>query len=442
MAHALSTLYDPDAYTRGVPHELLQTLRAKSAVHWVDETQLEAWPGGPGFWLVLRHAEVDRVLKSPQLFSSWLGGTQLRDPATDTDLGYVRKMMLNMDPPEHGRLRRLLAKAFTTRAVTRLEASIDAYARTLIDDMIGGRTEGTVDFVAAVASQLPIMVLADVLGMPREDRWLTFDWANRVIGFQDADYLASNAGGSVALSPIGREALRCRPTPDANGRMPDPRSRDGIPDLYRYAHLLAEQKRRAAGDDVMSLLLAAQDDETQARLSNEEFENLFWLFSVAGNETLRNGLPGGLIGLCQHPQAYAQLRKAPDIVLPLADEMLRWWTPVMIFRRTATADAELGGARIRAGQKVVVSFTSANRDERVFEQPDAFVADRKPNPHLALGAGPHYCLGAHLARAQMKAVFRHLSARMQSVELAAAPTFLRSNFQRGVKTLPIRWRAA
>ena len=285
-------------------------------------------------------------------------------------------------------------------------------------------------------------MLADVLGMPREDRWLTFDWANRVIGFQDRDYLASDAGATQALSPIGRQALEVRPSPDPDGRMPNPRTRDGIPDLYLYAHLLAEQKRRDPGDDVMSLLLAAVDDETSATVSNEEFENLFWLFAVAGNETLRNGLPGGLIGLCEQPGAYRRLRDDPSVHAAAADEMLRWWTPVMTFRRTAAVDVDVGGASIQAGQKVVVSFTSANRDERVFDRPDAFVVDRSPNPHVSLGSGPHYCLGAHLARVQMKAVLRHLSTRVERIALAGAPTFLRSNFQRGVKSLPIQWKAA
>ena len=436
----LSVLYDPDAYTRGVPLSLLAELRREHAAVWVEEDALASWPGGPGFWLVLRHAEVERVLKTPKTFSSWLGGTQLRDPPTTRDLQYVRQMMLNMDPPAHGRLRRLLAKAFTSKAIAGLEVSIDAHAEALVDNMIGGRTEGTSDFVDTVAAQLPILVLADVLGMPREDRWLTFDWANRVIGFQDPDYLASDAAGAGELSPIGRKALAVRPSPNAAGRMPDPRTRDGIPDLYLYAHLLAEQKRKAPGDDVMSLLLSAVDDETNATVSNEEFENLFWLFAVAGNETLRNGLPGGLIGLCAHPETYQRLRSEPGLVASAPDEMLRWWTPVMIFRRTATTDVDLAGASIKTGQKVVVSFTSANRDETVFDQPDSFVIDRAPNPHVALGSGPHYCLGAHLARVQMRAVLKHLSARIAHIELAGAPIYLRSNFQRGVKCLPIRWK--
>ena len=441
MAAVLTSLYDPDAYVHGVPLDLLADLRRRQAVIWVDESPLPSWPGGRGFWLVLRHAEVETVLKTPKTYSSWLGGTQLRDPATPEDLTYVRQMMLNMDPPDHGRLRRLLAKAFTRRAVTQLTASIDAHARRLVDDLVGGREGGVDDFVSRVSAQLPILVLADILGMPREDRWLTFDWANRVIGYQDADYLASNAGATAQLSLIGQRALERRPQPSTDGRMPDPRSRTGMPDLYWYAHLLAEAKRAHPGEDVMSLLLAAVDDETGGRVSTAEFENLFWLFAVAGNETLRNGIPGGMIALATRPDTFQRLAREPDIMGLAADEMLRWWTPVMNFRRTARTDTRLAEANIRAGDKVVVSFTSANRDEQVFEEPDAFVVDRTPNPHLALGTGPHICLGAHLARLQMQSIFTHLSQRLDTIELAGPPTFLRSNFQRGVKALPIRWTA-
>jgi cytochrome P450 len=220
--------------------------------------------------------------------------------------------------------------------------------------------------------------------------------------------------------------------------MPDPRTRAGMPDLYAYARLLAAEKRRAPGRDVMSVLLG-QDDGT---VSDAEFENMFWLFAVAGNETLRNGLPGGLIALLAHPEALDRLRADPSGLPRAVDEMLRWWTPVMVFRRTATADVDLAGAPVRAGDKVVVSFTSANRDEAVFAEPDRFDVTRDPNPHLAFGSGPHVCLGAFLARAQMRALFAALLSRTRLIEHDGPPVLLRSAFQRGVKRLPVRWVAA
>jgi cytochrome P450 len=445
-------IFDPATYVTGVPFTALARLRAAGPVTWVDERPLEGWPGGPGFWLVLRHAETEAVLKQPRLFSSWLGATQIRDPASPQALRYVRRMMLNMDPPEHSRLRRMLARSFTPRAVAQLEQRIRGHARALAGRVFRG-PGGECDFAKDVASDLPLLTLADTLGVPDQDRWLLFDWSNRVIGYQDQDYATSAEFDPSGGTPMAREALALRPAPGPDGRMPDPRTREGMPDLYAYAHLLAQEKRRRPGDDVMSILLAQSgdnepgddepgDDEPGGRVSAEEFENMFWLFAVAGNETLRNGLPGACIALLEHPEAQDELRADPGLLATAVDEMLRWWTPVMTFRRTAAADTMLGGQQIRAGDKVVVSFTSANRDEAVFADPDRFDIRRQPNPHLVFGHGPHFCLGSHLARAQMRALFTEVLARTSVLRPAGEPSYLRSNFQRGVKQLPVAWRAA
>jgi cytochrome P450 len=431
-------LIDPDTFTAGVPYELLTRLRQQSPVVWVDEPPLAGWTGGPGFWLVLRHADVTSVLRQPELFSSWLGGTQVRDPANPSALAFARQMMLNQDPPEHGRLRRLLTRSFTPRAVALLENGIRANAAALVGRALGAADAGECDFATDIAADLPLLTLADVLGVPDSDRWLLFDWSNRVIGYQDPDYASSARFDPTGGTELARQALTARPRPDADGRMPDPRTREGMPDLYAYAHLLAEYKRRAPGEDVTSILLA-QLDSVDGRVSETEFETLFWLFSVAGNETLRNGLPGGMIALLEHPAAQDMLRADPGRLDVAIEEMLRWWTPVMVFRRTATTDAEIAGVRVRAGDKVVVSFASANRDETVFADPDGFDPGRQPNPHLTFGHGPHFCLGAHLARVQMKALFTELLTRTAAIEYAGRPTYLRSTFQRGVKHLPIRW---
>jgi cytochrome P450 len=432
-------VYDPATYVEGVPFAALARLREHSPVVWAEEVPVLGWPGGPGFWLVLRHADVQQVLTQPRLFSSWLGATQIRDPATPEALGYVRQMMLNMDPPGHSRLRRLLARSFTPRAVARLEQRIRGYARTLCDRVLAG-DDGECDFAKDLAADMPLLTLADVLGLPEQDRYLLFDWSNRVIGYQDPDYASSAAFDSAAGSPLAREAVALRPGPGPDGRLPDPRTREGLPDLYAYAHLLADEKRRRPGDDIMSILLAQADDDG-GQVSVEEFENLFWLFAVAGNETLRNGLPGACIALLEHPDAQQELRANPALMPAAVNEMLRWWTPVMTFRRTATADCEVGGQRISAGDKVVVSFTSANRDEAVFPAADRFDIRRHPNPHLVFGHGPHFCLGAHLARTQMDALLREVLARTSALRYAGPPAFLRSNFQRGVKQLPIAWSA-
>jgi cytochrome P450 len=432
-------IFDPSTYLDGVPFDALARLRRDSPVVWVDEIPVLGWPAGPGFWLVLRHAEVESVLGRPQLFSSSLGATQIRDPATPQALGYVRQMMLNMDPPDHSRLRRLLTRSFTRRAVAQLEDRVRGHARAICDRVFTG-PRGDCDFAKDVAADLPLLTLADVLGVPHQDRWLLFDWSNRVIGYQDPDYASSAEFDPASGTPMASRALELRPAPASDGRMPDPRTREGMPDLYAYAHLLAEQKRRDPGDDVMSILLAQVDDDG-GKVSVAEFENMFWLFAVAGNETLRNGLPGACIALLEHASAQDDLRADPSLLPGAVEEMLRWWTPVMTFRRTATADCELGGQHIGEGDKVVVSFSSANRDDAVFAAPDAFDIRRRPNPHLVFGYGPHFCLGAHLARSQLQALFGEVLSRTSSLTYAGRPSYLRSNFQRGVKRLPVSWSA-
>jgi cytochrome P450 len=402
---------------------------------WMDEPAVDAWPAGPGFWAVLRHADVKRVLRNPAVFSSQLGATQIRDPATPRALSYVRRMMLNLDPPEHSRLRGLLTKAFTPRAITRLEQKIHGWARELVGAVAD---KGECDFAKDVAADLPLLTLAEVFGIPAQDRWLMFDWSNRVIGYQDPEYAVSAHADPAVGTDMAASALALRPRPDAFGRMPDPRTREGMPDLYAYAGELGEYKRHNPGDDVMSNLMR-HVDTTGGRVGIEEFENLFWLFSVAGNETLRNGLPGGMLALMSTIDTQGRLREDPALLPHAVEEMLRWWTPVMHFRRTATVDTELAGTRIRAGDKVVVWFSSANRDPDAFPDPDSFRPDRTPNDHLTFGHGPHFCLGAHLARVQLRAMFTAVLDLLGEVEPAGEPVRLRSNFQNGIKSLPIRW---
>ena len=448
---ATRVVHDPATYTRQVPYAALAALRERHGVVPVTEPDLPGWPAGSGYWLVLRHADVDRVLKDPATFSSALGGTQMRDPRTAEDLAYVRRMMLNMDPPEHSRLRKLLAKSFTPKAIGALEAQVQGHVEGILDRMCaggtvgpGGTAWGTTDFAKDVSADLPLLTLADVMGVPAQDRWLMFDWANRVIGWQDPDYRVSAYFDPAGATEMGRAAYALRPEPGPDGLMPDPRSRAGMPDLYAYAHALGtlrlEQPAGGSGEDVMSILMRQRDD-LGGSVTVEEFENLFWLFAVAGNETTRNGMPGGLVGVLGDDGAQRQLRADPALVPNAVEEMLRWWTPVMTFRRTATCDIELSGVTLQRGDKVVVSFASANRDPEVFDDPDVFDIHR-PNAkrHLAFGAGPHVCLGAWLARSMMTTMFTELFARTNWLEAAGEPVWLQSNFQRGVKRLPITWR--
>ncbi len=421
-------IVNPDTYLAGVPHDVFARLRAAAPVVWMAEPAVPPWPAGPGFWGVVRHAEIKEVMRDPGTYSSYAKATQIIDPPNERTLEFVRQMMLNQDPPQHSRLRKMLARAFTPKAIARLEDRIAGWARELVDRVA---VDGECDF-AELAADLPLRTLAEIFGVPHQDRWLMYDWSNRVIGYQDQEYARSARAGADGSTEMARRALALRPEPDEHGLLPDQRTREGMPDLYAYAHDLAEHKRGSPGDDVLSNLLAEG-------ITTAEFENMFWLFSVAGNETLRNGLPGGMVALLSHVDEYRKVLRDRTLLPGAVEEMLRWWSPVMRFRRTATTDTVLGGQRIRAGDKVVVWFSAGNRDERVFTDPDRFDVTRTRNDHLSFGHGPHYCIGAHLAKVQMRALFTAVFDRLGEVTQAGEVVRLRSNFQHGVKHLPVSW---
>lgn len=426
----MNRIFHPETYADGVPYELFRELRESAPVCWVEEPAVGNWPAGPGYWAVLRHADVKYVLRSPESFSSYLGGTQIRDPDSAAELDFARAMMLNQDPPDHSRLRRISAGAFTPRALGELATAIESCAGELVD---GVRARGEADFVE-LAADLPVRTLAWIMGVPEQDRQLLVDWANRVIGYQDAAYARSGTADPAGLTDLGRAALAHRPTtwtaPD--GRPVNPRSRAALADMFAYAHALAERPRPGS-------ILARMRD---GGLSTEEFETAFFLFAVAGNETLRNALPGGLFTLLTHPDQRELLVRRPELVTSAVEEMLRFWPPVVDFRRTAARDVELAGVRIRRGEKVVVYHAAANRDGTVFPDPDRFDITRTPNDHVSFGYGPHFCLGAQLARMQMRAMLHRVVTELPGLELVpgAVPARLVSNFQNGLRHLPIRWR--
>ncbi|MFD5465772.1 cytochrome P450 [Kitasatospora sp. NPDC127059] len=429
QAH-VNQIFFPETYADGVPYDLFRELRAEAPVCWVEEPAVREWPAGPGYWAVLRHTDVKHVLRSPEDFSSNLGATQIRDPDSAADLDFARTMMLNQDPPDHSRLRRAVAAAFTPRALHDLTTDIERRAAELIAAI---HPLGEVDFVPIVAD-LPVWTLARILGVPEQDRQLLVDWSNRVIGYQDPDYAQSSTADPSRLTDAGRAALAHRPVvgtaPD--GRLVNPRSRAALTDMFAYAHALAEQP--SPGTMVARM--------REAGLSVAEFETMFFLFGVAGNETLRNGLPGGLYTLLGHPDQYRELCRRPELTASAVEELLRFWPPVLEFRRTATRDVVLAGQAIRRGDKVVVYHASANRDETVFPEPDRFDIARTPNDHVSFGYGPHFCVGAQLARIQLSVMLRRITAELPGLELAPGPPPRRlvSNFQNGLKELRIRWR--
>lgn len=406
-------VFDPRVFARGVPHERFRTLRDTEPVSWQAEHEVLDWPAGPGFWAVTRYADVRWVLRTPRVFSSWLGATQIRDPEPD-DLDFIRRMILNMDPPEHQRLRRLVSAVFTRRRLERFTDRIASRARALLDTVA---PRGHCDLPVEVTDDFPLANLADLLGVPLSDRALLLRWTNRVIGYQDPEHA---------------EVVR-----DERGRPVNPRSPAMLRDMFDYASRLAEHKREHPEDDLMTALVRARVDGRA--LDDAELRMFFFLLVIAGNDTVRSALPGGVLALAEHPDQYESLRARPELLPSAVEEILRWHPPVLSFRRTATRDVELGGARIAAGDKVVVYHVSAHFDERAFDDPFRFDITRSPNDHLAFGDGPHLCLGARFARLQLRTFFAELLSRFPHLRLDAEPTRLTSNFINGITHLPLRW---
>ena len=392
-------LVNPENYVSGVPHDAFQVLRKEAPIFWHKEPD-----GGAGFWALTRYDDVMAVSKDPGTFSSYKGGTILRDIPED-DLNNTRTIMLNMDPPQHARYRRLVSQGFTPRMTAALEPHIREIADKIIDAVIA---RGECDFVTEIAAELPLQVIAELLGIPLKDRHKVFEWSNRLIGFDDPEFQNSMEEGKLAAM-----------------------------EMYMYANQLALERKGSPRDDLVSVLMNGIVDGEQ--LSELEFDSFFLLLAVAGNETTRNLISGGMLALIENPAERARLLADPSLLPSAVEEMLRYVSPVMHFRRTATRDTEIRGQKIREGEKVTVWYISANRDEEVFPHANRFDAGRAPNNHLAFGIGEHFCLGSNLARLEIRIMFEQLLRRMPDIELAGPVARLRSNFINGVKRMPVRY---
>jgi cytochrome P450 len=406
-------VFDPNVYAQGIPHETYRRLRRDHPVYWQEEHEVDGWPAGPGFWAVTRYSDVVRVLRTPAEYSSWIGATQIRDP-DPADLSFIQQMMLNLDPPDHGRLRRIVSGVFTPRRVERFTSDVATRARLLVD---GIAERGECDLPADVTDDFPIQNLADLIGIPESDRGQILAWTNRVVGYQDPEH------ATVVHGPDGGPV--------------NPRSPAMLADMFDYAHRLAAHKRRHPADDVMTALASAEVNGQ--RLTDPELSMFFFLLVIAGNDTVRAGLPGGMMALLDHPDQHRSLLSRPELLDSAIEEMLRWHPPVLTFRRTAATDTVLAGQRIAAGEKVVVFHGSANYDEDRFPDPMRFDITRRPNDHVSFGDGPHVCMGAHFARLQLRAFYREILWRLPDIELAGPPARLVSNFIAGVKHLPVRY---
>ena len=398
MSLADIDLTNPDAFVPGVPHEWFERLRREAPVYWHEEAE------GNGFWAVTSYEDCVTVNREWQTFSSMKGAVYLWD-LPEAELEQQRMIMLNMDPPLHTRYRLLVNKGFTPRMINALEEQMRERTREILDRVAA---QGECDFVVDVAAELPLQVIADMVGVPQEDRHKIFDWSNRMIGGDDPEY----------------------------GLTEEDRQMASI-ELYAYASQLAAERRLDPHQDLISILTQAEVDGEQ--LSELELDLFFLLLSVAGNETTRNLISHGILALIDNPDQLAMLRADRSLMGSAVEEMLRWGTPVMNFRRTATHDTELGGQQIKEGDKVAFWHISANRDESVFADPYRFDITRSPNEHVAFGSGgPHYCLGANLARMEIRVMFEELLDRFTEMEIVGEVTRLRSNFINGIKHIPLR----
>jgi cytochrome P450 len=403
-------LFDPATYGHGVPYDELARRRREDPVGWVEEKPLERRSGdrtvtvrGSGYWAVVRHATIVAVSRDRERFSSGLRGAFLPDPKSPQDLDGVRRLLISMDPPDHGRIRRAIAAGFKPKTIALLRDATLAQACDLVDRVRGA---GEFDAVAELAAELPLRAIASLVGMPAEDRPILRSWSNALVGFDDPDF--ADADINAYKRAMG--------------------------DATAYALELARVRRARPGDDLVTALV--HDALDQGVITEGEFASLFLLLVIAGNETTRHLLSGGLATLAAWPQERDRLIADPTLIPSAVEELMRFVAPVMQFRRTAVVDTELDGRAVRAGDKVVLYYVSGNRDESVFDEPDQLDVARKPNPHLGFGIGPHFCLGAALARLEAAALLTALGDDLARLELTAAPRRLQSNFVNGIKSMP------
>jgi len=393
-------LTDLDIWARGVPYDEFATLRRESPVAFFAEK-----PPNSGFWSVHRYQDIVTASRDVAVFSS-ARGVSFEEP-TDEDMA-ARTTIIDMDPPEHTRLRKLVSGAFSQRAI----AMYQDFVEKLTDLVLDACPTGAFDFVDAIAKQVPIRVLARIMGLPEAELDLFIDLGDKLIANTDPDIT------DVVWGRDDTDAYRRYPFRSPYGKQ--------LWDLGRK--VIASPH----ADDVLARVLGAG-------LSETELDNFFSIMVIAGNETTRIAIAQGVLAFCQYPEQWDRVRASPALLDPATDEVMRWSCPTHFMRRTATADTTLGGADIRAGDKVILWYVSGNRDEDEFGQPDVFDVGRDPNRHLSFGrGGPHLCLGMHLARLEVKIVLAALARRVRRFELAGEPRRVRSNFTNGLKSLPIR----
>ncbi|QFU77426.1 cytochrome P450 [Halioglobus maricola] len=390
-------IYSPDAYTNGIPHAQFAWLRNNAPVYW------HALPEGGGYWVVSRHSDVIDVSRDFKTFSAEKGFVLVDDLPEDI-LDMARNQLLGMDPPKHSPLRRAVITRFTSRRLEQLEPAVRSIARGM---MAKARDIGEVNFVESLAGDLPTAVIGSLLDIP-QDMW------PQMRRWSDLQTSASD--------------------PDLGGT-PEEVNNASI-EMGTYGFQLACERKDSGADDLISLLIN-QEVEGES-VSEAEFASLFVQIAVAGNETTRGLISSGMYELIKRPELYRELEQNPALIPGAVEEMLRWTCPLHYFRRTATCATEIGGQVIAEGDKVVMLYSSANFDERVFENPLEFNIRRDTNPHLAFGHGIHLCLGANLARLEVKIFLEEFFREFKGMELLGEPTYIRSNMVHGFKDMPVR----
>lgn len=404
-------LTDLDVWERGVPYDWLALLRRDAPVFWQPERE------GRGFWAITRYDDVVAVSKDWETFSNELGGTSLQD-LTPAELE-ARKSMLDTDPPPHTRMRAIVNKGFTPRVVNAYEDRIRALARGILEHAF---EQDEFDFVESVAAEIPMWVFSEIMGLPVDDRRLIIELGDKILGNTDPDV-------------VGEEYVVERALKDPELRLL-PFSSPFSLELIEYGRKLGEARRREPRDDITTRLVEAELDGS--RLSEQEFGTFFILLTTAGNETTRHTISLGLVDLLTHRDELERLVADPALAGSAADELLRRAHPVHHFRRTATRDVELHGKKIVRGDKVVIWYAAANYDEQKFADPYRLDVGRAANRHVTFGlGGPHFCLGAHLARLEIRVWLEEMAPYLPRLELRGDPVRLRSNFFNGIKRLPV-----
>jgi cholest-4-en-3-one 26-monooxygenase len=391
---------DPDLYVQRVPNAELAELRRAAPVWWNSQ------PGSgfddDGFWVVSKHADVVEVSRNSDLFGSWENTAMIRHAGDIKDsIDLQRLIMLNIDPPQHTKLRSIISRGFTPRAISNLRDRLTERAERIVRTAV---ESGTGDFVADVACELPLQAIADLIGVPQEDRKKIFEWSNMMIGYDDPEF-----GDAATLAAA---------------------------ELVGYAMTMAEDRKQCPRDDIVTKLVNAEIDGDH--LSSDEFGYFVILMSVAGNETTRNAISHGMLAFFDHPEQWELYRAERPATA--ADEIVRWATPVTVFQRTAKADTVVGGQEIKRGERLGLFYRSANFDEDVFDQPERFDINRNPNPHLGFGGtGAHYCIGVNLAKLEIDLIFNAIAEAMPGISKAGEPERLRSGWINGIKRLPVSY---